>query len=53
MGRVFSVMLRVAVTEMGLTCFFFFLNLFRGDSLSTHMLLTEEQLQKLSWMGGC
>lgn len=44
------VMVRVAVFEMGLTCFSYLL---RGDSLSTHMLLAEEQLQKLSWMGGC
>lgn len=36
MGIVFSVMLRVAVTEMGLTCFVLFFNLFRGDSLGTH-----------------
>lgn len=44
------VMVRVAVFEMGLTCFSYLL---RDDSLSTHMLLAEEQLQKLSWMGGC
>lgn len=33
------VMVRVAVFEMGLTCFSYLL---RGDSLSTHMLLAEE-----------
>lgn len=44
------VMVRVVVFEMGLTCFSYLL---RGDSLSTHMRLAEEQLQKFSWMGGC